>query len=111
MIRAVPVTLLVSICYMSAAILLASWQKTVSNTMLCIGSILIILYFTMRIFDTSFFLFSWIPFFYLYPLDIAAQAYAADSITCTLICLLWVPVLFAYTIHMINRSDLEGGMR
>ena len=64
----------------------------------------------MRIFGNSSPLFSWIPFFYLHPLEIAAQEYAANSTLC-MMCALWLPLLFVGTIHVINRSDLEGGMR
>ena len=111
MIKAVPLSMLVVLCYMCAAAWLASWQKTVSNTLLCIGSLLLVIYFMMRIFGNSSLLFSWIPFFYLHPLEIAAQEYAANSTLCMMMCALWLPLLFVGTIHVINRSDLEGGMR
>ena len=65
----------------------------------------------MRIFGNSSPLFSWIPFFYLHPLEIAAQESAANSTLCMMMCALWLPLLFVGTIHVINRSDLEGGMR
>ena len=48
---------------------------------------------------------------YLHPLEIAAQEYAANSTLCMMMCALWLPLLFVGTIHVINRSDLEGGMR
>lgn len=51
MIKAVPLSMLVVLCYMCAAAWLASWQKTVSNTLLCIGSALLVIYFMMRIFE------------------------------------------------------------
>ena len=80
MIKAVPLSMLVVLCYMCAAAWLASWQKTVSNTLLCIGSLLLVIYFMMRIFGNSSLLFSWITsFFYLHPLEIAAQEYAAKQ--------------------------------
>lgn len=109
--KAVPLSMLVVLCYMCAAAWLASWQKTVANTLLCIDSLLIIIYFIMRMFGNSFFLFSWIPFFYLYPLEIAAQEYAASSTQCLIICALWLPLLFIGSVHRINRFDLEGGIR
>ena len=46
-----------------------------------------------------------------HPLEIAAQEYAANSTLCMMMCALWLPLLFVGTIHVINRSDLEGGMR
>lgn len=109
--RILPFSLLVILFYMTVAALLASWQKTISNTMLCIGSLLILIYFLIRIFGYSIPLFSWIPFFYIYPMEIAAHDFTLDLLPCTILCIAGSLVFFLLHIFIIEKRDLEGGVR
>lgn len=111
LVRVLPFTFLVILFYMFVAALFASWQKTISNTMLCIGSLLILIYFLIRIFGYSIPLFSWIPFFYVYPIEIAAHDFALDLLPCAILCGIGIFIFFLMHIFIIKKRDLEGGTR
>ena len=109
--RVLPFTFLVILFYMFVAALLASWQKTISNTMLCVGTLLILIYFLIRIFGFTIPLFSWIPFFYIYPIEIAAHEFVLKLLPCSLLCIISILVFFLLHICIIKKQDLEGGIR
>ena len=79
--------------------------------MLCIGSLLILIYFLIRIFGYSIPLFSWIPFFYIYTMEIAAHDFTLDLLPCTILCIAGSLVFFLLHIFIIEKRDLEGGVR
>lgn len=111
MVRVIPFTFLVLVFYMMVAALLASWQKTISNTMLCAGSVLILIYFLIRIFGSSLPLFSWVPFFYMAPIEIVTHDFALDLLPCTALCIAGILLFFILNIIVVKRKDLEGGTR
>ena len=79
--------------------------------MLCIGSLLILIYFlirNIRIFHTAVFLDT---FFYIYPMEIAAHDFTLDLLPCTILCIAGSLVFFLLHIFIIEKRDLEGGVR
>lgn len=105
----VPFTLLIMLFYMMLAALFASLWKTMSNSMLCMGTLLICVYFAVRIFGNTSLWVSWSPCFYLYPIEIASHNFASSLTSCILITIVWIISAFVLYLQVMKRKDLEAG--
>lgn len=103
-----PFLLLVLVFYMAVCVLAASIFKNTTNAMLCMSGVLLIVYLSVQFFGIHNSLITWLPFYYLYPLDIISGGYDYSLLFCYLFCVAALICVVLFYHRKLEKVDLKG---
>lgn len=104
----IPFVLMVLIFYLSICTIVATLLKNTTNTLLFVSGILIGVYFIVQFFGFDLPYITWLPIFYLYPLDIVSGGYSFSYLICSIICLFSIVMMYIFSIKTLEHIDLQG---
>lgn len=106
--KMIPLTLLVMLFYMSVCTLLSTTFKNTTNTLLIMSGILLMVYLSGQFFGLHNQMITWLPFFYLYPLEIISGGFDFSYVWCCIICILMIVMMIIYFNRRLEKRDLKG---
>lgn len=104
----IPFVLLVLVFYLSICTMIATILKNTTNTLLLMSAILLGVYFIVQFFGYDVPYITWLPIFYIFPMEIVSGGYHFSYLTCSIICLLSIVVMYIISIKKLEHIDLQG---
>ncbi len=93
--------------YLAIAYLITIFLSQFSNALIAIGSLMVIVYFLIRLLGTTQF-FAFIPLFYITPFTIAMNAYPLHYGICLLLTIAATLLILTLCAYQMKRKDLKG---
>lgn len=106
--RTIPFVIVILLFYMTICVLVANLFKSTTNTLLFMSGILLIVYLEVQFFGLHHPLLTWLPFFYIYPLDVIFGGYDYSYWVCIAAGILSVIILYLIFCQKMEKTDLKG---
>lgn len=101
-------TLGVLLFYMAICVLCANVFRNTTNAMLCMSGVLFVVYLCVQMFGMHNPIVTWMPFFYLFPMEITIGSFDYSYLFCMGICIITLAALYILYHKMLEQIDLEG---
>lgn len=108
LVRTIPFVMVILLFYMTICALAANLFKSTTNTLLFMSGILLMVYLGVQFFGLHHPLITWLPFFYIYPLDVVFGGYDYSYWICIVAGILSIIVLYLIFCRTMEKMDLKG---
>lgn len=107
MAKVLPFLLLIVLVYLTSCVLLSNLFKNTTNTMLVMAGTLIAVYLCVKFFGLHP-SFTWLPLFYLYPMEIMFGIYPYPWYICVMFSVITLILMYVFFKYRLEKADLKG---